>query len=146
MSPFYEWGSTASRLEPLQGGRRIQWTFIIANRISNKFFATSNNFHSPVILGHNNSYNIPWYIEHRFLQISHYINQKNVKNRSFYQIWQSFSWSYVSYCPFAWMWHGRILHHRIFRLHLQEETFIISMFARWRQICFYSQWQFGNSS
>ena len=32
--------------------RRIQWTFVIANMTSNKFLATSNNFHSPIILGH----------------------------------------------------------------------------------------------
>ena len=47
-----------------------------------------------------------------------------------------FSRSHVSYCPFVWMWYGRILHNRIFRLHFQEDTFIISMFARWRQIGF----------
>ena len=50
-----------------------------------------------------------------------------------------FSRSHVSYCPFVWMWHGKILHNRIFRRHLQEQTFIISLFARWKQICFYSQ-------
>ena len=47
--------------------RRIQWTFVIANMTSNKFSATSKNFHSPIILGHDNSYNIPLYIEYRFL-------------------------------------------------------------------------------
>ena len=35
--------------------KRIQWTFVIANMTSNKFLATSNNFHSPIILGHDNS-------------------------------------------------------------------------------------------
>ena len=68
------------------------------------------------------------------------------KERSFAVLINSFSWSRVSYCPFVWMWYGRILHDRIFRLHLQAETFIISMFACWRQICFCSQWKFGNSS
>ena len=57
-----------------------------------------------------------------------------------------FSRSHVSYCPFVWVWHSRILHNKIFRFHLQEETFIIKMFARRRQTCFYSQWQFRNSS
>ena len=59
--------------------RRIQWTFVIANMTSNKFFATSNNFHSPIILGHDNSYNIPWYIEYRFLRIARYIVQNTLK-------------------------------------------------------------------
>ena len=60
--------------------RRIQWTFVIANMTSNKFFATSNNFHSPIILGHGNSYNtILWYIEYHFLRIPHYIDQKKLK-------------------------------------------------------------------
>ena len=49
--------------------RRIQWTFVIANMTSSKFSATSKNFHSPIILGHDNTYNITWYIEYRFLRI-----------------------------------------------------------------------------
>ena len=57
-----------------------------------------------------------------------------------------FSRSHVSYFPVVCMWHGKILHNRKFRLHLQEEAFIISMFPRWKQICFYLQWQFGDSS
>ena len=59
--------------------RGIQWTFVIANMTSNKFLFTSNNFHSSIILGHKNSYNIPWYSEYRFLRIPRYINQKNFK-------------------------------------------------------------------
>ena len=59
--------------------RRIQWTFVIANMTSNKFSATSKNFHSPIILGLDNSYNIPWYIEYRVLRIPRYIDQKNKK-------------------------------------------------------------------
>ena len=39
--------------------RRVQWTFVIANMTSNKFFATSKTFHSPINLDHDNSYNIP---------------------------------------------------------------------------------------
>ena len=66
--------------------RRIPWTFVIAKVASNKFSATSKNFHSPIILGHGNSYNISWYIEYRVLQIPRYIDQKNKKNRFFYQI------------------------------------------------------------
>ena len=68
------------------------------------------------------------------------------KQRRFTVLINTFSQSHVSYWSFVWMRYGRILHNRIFRLYLQEETFIISMFACWRQICFYSQWQFGNSS
>ena len=63
--------------------RRIQWTFVIANMTSNKFSATSKNFHSPIILGLDNSYNIPWYIEYRVLRIPRYIDQKNKKTGSF---------------------------------------------------------------
>ena len=63
--------------------RRIQWTFVKVNVTSNKFSATSKNFHSPIILGHDNSYNIPWYIEYRVLRIPHYIDQKNKKTGSF---------------------------------------------------------------
>ena len=63
--------------------RRIQWTFVIANMTSSKFSATSKNFHSPIILGHDNSYNIPWYIEYRVLRIPRYIDQKNKKTGSF---------------------------------------------------------------
>ena len=59
--------------------RRIQWNFVIANRTSNKFLAISNNFRSPIILGHESSYNIPWYIEYHFLRIPRYIDQKNKK-------------------------------------------------------------------
>ena len=66
--------------------RRIQWTFVIANMTSSKFSATSKNFHSPIILGHDNSYNITWYIEYRVLRILRYIDQKNKKSRFFYQI------------------------------------------------------------
>ena len=61
--------------------RRIQWTFVIANMTSNKFSATSKNFHSPIILGLDNSYNIPWYIEYRVLRIPRYIDQKNKKKQ-----------------------------------------------------------------
>ena len=61
--------------------RRVQWTFIIANMTSNKFLATSNNFHSPIIFGHYNSCNIPWYIEYRFSRIPRYIVQKNEKKQ-----------------------------------------------------------------
>ena len=64
------------------------------------------------------------------------------KQQSFTVLINIFPPSNVSYCPFVWMWHGRILHNRIFRLHLQEETFIISMFARWREIYFFSQWHY----
>ena len=46
---------------------------------SNKFFATSKTFHSPVATGQDNSYNLPWYIEYRFLRIPRYIDQKNKK-------------------------------------------------------------------
>ena len=63
--------------------RHIQWTFVIANMTSNKFSATLKNFHSPIILGHDNSYNIPWYIEYRFLRISRHIDQKNKKTSLF---------------------------------------------------------------
>ena len=61
--------------------RHIQWTFVTANMTSNKLLATSNNFHSTIILGHDNSYNIPWYIEYRFFRIPRYINQKNKKKQ-----------------------------------------------------------------
>ena len=63
--------------------KRIQWIFVIANVMSNKFSATSKNFHSPIIRGHDNSYNIPWYIEYRVLRIPRYIDQKNKKTGSF---------------------------------------------------------------
>ena len=74
-------------------------------------------------------------------------NSLVISNKTPWSIWSSkqrrlavliniFSRSHVSYCPFVWMWYGRILHNRIFRLHFQEDTFIISMFARWRQIGF----------
>ena len=93
------------------------------------FFTRFVLANTPVI-----SNKIPWSIQ-------------SSKQRRFTVLINIFSGSLVSYCPFVWMWHGRILHKRIFRLHLQEEfTFIISIFARWKQICFYSQWQFGNSS
>ena len=49
----------------------------------NKFSATTKNFHSPVILGHNSSYNILWYIEYPILQIPRYIDQKDKKTGSF---------------------------------------------------------------
>ena len=58
--------------------RCVQWTFVIVNMTSNKFFATSKTFHSPIALNHDN-YNIPWYIEYRFLRITRYIDQKNKK-------------------------------------------------------------------
>ena len=61
----------------------IQWTFVIATMTSNKFSATSKNFHSPIILGHDNSYNIPWYIKYRVLRIPRYIDQKNKKTGCF---------------------------------------------------------------
>ena len=70
-------------LHMLISERRIQWTFVIANMTSNKFSATSKNFHSPIILGLDNSYNIPWYIEYRVLRIPRYIDQKNKKTGSF---------------------------------------------------------------
>ena len=63
--------------------RRIQCSLVIANVTSNKISATSKNFHSPIILGHDNSYNIPWYIEYRVLRIPRYIDQKNKKTGSF---------------------------------------------------------------
>ena len=63
--------------------RRMQCTFVIANVTSNKFLATSKNFHSPTILGHDNSYNVAWYIEYRILRIPRYINQKYKKTDSF---------------------------------------------------------------
>ena len=63
--------------------RRIQWTFVIANVTSNKFVATSNEFHSPIILGHGNSYNTPLHIKYYFLRIPCYIDQKNKKTGSF---------------------------------------------------------------
>ena len=66
-------------LHMLISERRIQWTFVIANMTSNKFSATSKNFHSPIILGLDNSYNIPWYIEYRVLRIPRYIDQKKKK-------------------------------------------------------------------
>ena len=56
--------------------RRVQWTFVIANMTSNKFFATSKTFDRPITLDHDNSYNIPWYIEYRFLRITRYIDKK----------------------------------------------------------------------
>ena len=59
--------------------RHIQRTFVTANMTSNKLLATSNNFHSTIILGHDNSYNIPWYIEYRFFRIPRYIDQKTKK-------------------------------------------------------------------
>ena len=68
-------------LHMLISERRIQWTFVIANMTSNKFSATSKNFHSPIILGLDNSYNIPWYIEYRVLRIPRYIDQKNKKKQ-----------------------------------------------------------------
>ena len=61
------------------------------------------------------------------------------KQQKFTVLINTFSRSHVSYCAFEWMWYGRILRNRIFRPHLQEVTFIISMFACCRQICFYSQ-------
>ena len=63
--------------------RRVQWTFVIANMTSNKFFATLKTFHSSITLGHDNSYNIPWYIEYRFLRTPCYIDQKNKKTGPF---------------------------------------------------------------
>ena len=39
--------------------RRVQWTFVIANMTSNKFFATSKTFDRPFTLDHDKSYNIP---------------------------------------------------------------------------------------
>ena len=68
------------------------------------------------------------------------------KQRRFTGLINTFYRSHISYCPLVWIWCGRILHNRMFRFHLQEGTFIISMFAFWRQICFYSQWQFGSST
>ena len=59
--------------------RRIQWTFVIANMTSKKFLATSNNFYIPIILSHDNFYNIPWYIEYCFLRIPRYIDWKHKK-------------------------------------------------------------------
>ena len=44
------------------------------------------------------------------------------KQRSFTVLINNFSQLHVSYCPFVCMWHGRILHNRIFRLHLQEKN------------------------
>ena len=55
--------------------RCVQWTFVIENMTSNKFFAALKTFHSPITLNHDN-YNIPWYIEYRFLRITRYIDQK----------------------------------------------------------------------
>ena len=63
--------------------RRIQCTFIMVNVTSNKFSAISKNFHNLIILGHDSSYNIPWYIEYRVLRIPRYIDQKNKKTGSF---------------------------------------------------------------
>ena len=63
--------------------RRIQRTFVKANMASNKFVATSNDFHCPIILGHGNSCNIPRYIKYHFLQIPRYIDRKNKKSGSF---------------------------------------------------------------
>ena len=74
------------------------------------------------------------------------LSVQSSKQQRFNVLINIFSRSHVSYYQFVGMWHGTILHNRIFRCHLQEETFIISMFACWRQICFYSLWQFGNSS
>ena len=48
------------------------------------------------------------------------------KQRRFTMLINSFPWSHVSYCSFVWMWYDRILHNKIFRLHLQEETFSVS--------------------
>ena len=61
--------------------RCIQWTFVMANMTSNKFPATSNNFHSPIILDNDNSYNILWYIKYCFLRIPCYINKKPPKKQ-----------------------------------------------------------------
>ena len=58
--------------------RRILWTFVIANVTSSKFSARSKNFHSPIILGLDNSY-----IEYRVLRIPRYIDQKNKKTGPF---------------------------------------------------------------
>ena len=58
---------------------RVQWTFVIANMTSNKFSVISKTVHSPIILDRDNSYNVPWYIEYRFLRITRYIDQKNKK-------------------------------------------------------------------
>ena len=63
--------------------RRILWTFVIANVTSSKFSARSKNFHSPIILGLDISYNIRWYIEYRVLRIPRYIDQKNKKTGPF---------------------------------------------------------------
>ena len=81
--------------------RRVQWTFVIANMTSNKFFATSKTFHSPITLDHGNSYNIRWYIEYRFLRITPYIDpKKKKKSRSFYQIYLLNSVSEFERCLF----------------------------------------------
>ena len=74
--------------------RWIQWTFVIANITSNKFLATSNNFHSPIILDHDNSYNIHWYIEYCFLRIPCYNDRKNKKTGLFIKL------SYWAVFPF----------------------------------------------
>ena len=72
--------------------RRVQWTFVTANMTSNKFFVISKTVHSPITLDHDNSYNIPWYIEYRFLRITRYIDQKNKKTGPFikFRYWTVF--------------------------------------------------------
>ena len=76
--------------------RRVQWTFVIANMTSNKFFVISKTVHSPITLDHDNSYNIPWYIEYRFLRITRYIDQKkqvllsNLVIEQCFRIWTLF--------------------------------------------------------
>ena len=78
--------------------RRIQCSLVIANVTSNKISATSKNFHSPIILGHDNSYNILWYIEYRVLGIPRYIDQKNKKTGSF------INFSYQTVCFHFRIW------------------------------------------
>ena len=70
------------------------------------FFTRFVLANTPVI-----SNKIPWSIQ-------------SSKQRRFTVLINIFSGSLVSYCPFVWMWHGRILHNRIFRLHLKEEFYI----------------------
>ena len=76
--------------------RRVQWTFVTANMTSNKFFVISKTVHSPITLDHDNSYNIPWYIEYRFLRITRYIDQKkqvllsNLVIEQCFRIWTLF--------------------------------------------------------
>ena len=62
---------------------QLHYIFQYLKVTSNEFFATSKTFHSPITLGHDISYDIPWYFEYRFVRIPRYIDQKNKKTGPF---------------------------------------------------------------